>query len=365
MKILAMIDSFKGTITSKELGILTKEVLNRYNIECDYFATSDGGDGFLDSLLTEDGFEVKKVQASDPMFRKIECEYLINNNVAYIEMAKISGINLLTKEELDPFTRSTYGLGEVILDAINNGYKRIVLGIGGSATNDAGMGLLEALGVKFYSSDKLINNIKNEDFSLVTSIDRKLFNDRIKDTQFIVISDVQNPLLGPTGATYTFSKQKGAKEEDFVKLEENIKYISDFGKNSIDKPGSGAAGGVGYALHEYFNAKFIPGIDYLLDRVSFKEIIKTYDYIITGEGKVDSQSLLGKVVFKIASNANKQNVIVVCAINEVKDIDNANIVDIYSIVNSDVSINDSLNNPTYYYKKMIERLAKDLKEKMI
>lgn len=364
MKVLAMIDSFKGTITSKELGKLTKEVLNRYNIECDYFATSDGGDGFLDSLLTEDGFEVRKVLASDPMFRKIECEYLVNNDVAYIEMAKISGINLLTKEELNPFERSTYGLGEVILDAINNGYKRIVLGIGGSATNDAGMGMLEALGVKFYNNKTLIQNIKNEDFSLVTSIDRKLFNDRIKDTQFIAISDVQNPLLGMLGATYTFSKQKGAKEEDLEVLESNIKEISNFGLESTNKPGSGAAGGVGYALHEYFNATFIPGIDYLLDRINFKNIIKNYDYVITGEGKVDNQSLLGKVVFKIASNANQKNVIVVCAINEVTDIENTNIVDIYSIVGDSVSLEESLSNPQYFYKQMIGKLAKDLKVKI-
>lgn len=361
MKILAMIDSFKGTITSKELGKLTKEILNKNNIECDYFATSDGGDGFLDSLLAGNSYQVRKVLASDPMFRKVECEYLVNNDTAYIEMAKVSGINLLKKEELNPFTRSTFGLGEVILDAINSGYKKIVLGIGGSATNDAGMGMLEALGVKFYDNDLLIKNIKNEDFSRVTKINIDSFKKNISGAEFTIISDVQNPLLGKEGATYTFSKQKGAKEEDLPLLEENIKAISKFGFGSIENPGSGAAGGVGYALYEYMNAKFIPGIEYLLDRVNFRNIIKNYDYIITGEGRVDNQSLLGKVVFKIASNAIRKNVIVVSAINEVKDFTNTNILDIYSIVSGDVTIDDSLNNPTFYYKKMIEQLAIDLK----
>ena len=363
MKVLAMIDSFKGTISSKELGEITKSVLNDNNIECDYFATSDGGDGFLDSLLTEDGFVLKSVIASDPLFRKIECNYLVNGDTAYIEMARISGINLLCKEELNPFKASTYGLGEVILDAINNGYKKIVLGIGGSATNDAGMGMLEAMGVKFYSKKTLLTNIKNEDFKLVTTIDRREFNQEIEGIKFTVISDVQNPLLGATGATYTFSKQKGAKDTDLIKLEENIKCISNFGLSSINKPGSGAAGGVGYALHEYFNATFIPGIDYLLDRVNFSGIVGNYDYIITGEGKVDNQSLLGKVVFKIASNANQKNVIVVCAINEVANIENTNIVDIYSIVNDSVSINDSLNNSKYYYEKLVNKIVLDLKGK--
>ena len=144
MKILAMIDSFKGTISSKELGKITKEVLDKHHIECDFFATSDGGDGFLDSLVIEDGFTVKKVTASDPLFRKIECEYLVKDGIAYIEMAKVSGINLLFEDELNPFKRTTHGLGEVILDAIKNKYKKIVIGIGGSATNDAGMGMLES-----------------------------------------------------------------------------------------------------------------------------------------------------------------------------------------------------------------------------
>ncbi len=361
MKVLAMIDSFKGTITSKRLGEITQEILKQNNIECDYYATSDGGDGFLDSLLINSNLKNKKVIVRDPLFREIESEYLVSENVAYIEMARHSGLNLLTKEELNPYQASSIGLGDAIKDAIDNGYKHIVIGIGGSATNDAGAGMLEALGVKYYSHNGLIHNIKNEDFTKIIRIKKDEFLENIKGIKFTVLSDVQNPLLGEKGATYTFSIQKGAKESDLEILENNIEAFSSFSDSTINNHGSGAAGGVGYALHEYFKADFYPGIDYLLKEIDFKKIIDNYDLIITGEGKIDKQSLLGKVVFKVASSAVNKNVILVCAINEVKEIENSNIKKIYSIVGEDVSINESLNNPEYYYKKLVEKIASDIK----
>ena len=359
MKVLSIIDSFKGTISSKRLNeLVTLELVNKGHI-VDSITIADGGDGFLDAILgIIENVEVKKVMVNDPLFRSIESEYLIDklNNTAYIELAKASGINLLTKEELNPFVASTYGLGELINDAINQGIKKIIIGIGGSATNDGGSGMLQALGVKFFDNkNQEIKNISNGKFKLINHIDETLFLEKIKGIEFITLSDVVNPLLGPTGATYIFSPQKGAKIDELEILESNMKYYSSF-KEGLEKPGSGAAGGVGYALHAYFKSKFYPGIDYLLDLIDFDKLVDNYDYIITGEGKVDIQSLLGKVIFKISSRCIKKNVIIVCALNELDDINlnDYNITSIYSVVNESISKEESMENPEQCFRKMIK-----------
>ena len=154
MKALAIIDSFKGTLSSKELGQITKETLNNNDLHCDYISIADGGEGFLEAI--NDDAVKEKIVVNDPLFRLIDCEYLVANEVAYIEMAKSSGLTLLNKDELNPLIATTYGLGEQILDAINKNIKKIIIGIGGSATNDGGCGMLEALGAKFYANERLI-----------------------------------------------------------------------------------------------------------------------------------------------------------------------------------------------------------------
>lgn len=362
MKVLSIIDSFKGTISSKRLNELVTLELEKKGHCVDSITIADGGDGFLDAICgILRNVESKKVIVNDPLFRKIESEYLVDslNNTAYIELAKASGINLLKKDELNPFIASTYGLGELIFDAINSGIKKIIIGIGGSATNDGGSGMLEALGVKFYDENNdLINHVSNAKFKKIKRIDDSLFLERISNIEFITLSDVENPLLGKTGATYIFSPQKGAKEEALEELESNMKYYSEFKKEKRDNPGSGAAGGVGYALNEYFNATFFPGMDYLLDLIKFDELVKKYDVIITGEGKVDIQSLLGKVIFKVASRCINKRVIIVCALNELKDINlkDYNISEVYSVVSNKLKITkeDSMRNPEECFQNLLK-----------
>ena len=357
MKVLSVIDSFKGTITSKRLGEITKEVLSTKNIDCDYLAISDGGEGFLDAISNNLELKEKYVEVNNPLFRKIKAKYLTYlEQIAYVELAESSGIGLLSKNELNPFITSTYGLGEVIKDAINNGYKKIVIGIGGSATNDGGSGMLEALGCKFYHNEELITHISNYKFKEITKIDDSEFNKTIDGVEFVVISDVTNPLLGEKGATYVFSRQKGAKESQLPELEENMKFYGNFKKEYMTSPGSGAAGGVGFALHAYFNAQFYPGIDYILDSINFDQLINDYDYIITGEGKVDDQSFLGKVVFRIAERAKHKKVIIVCGIKEVNSSIPSNIVNIYSVVGDDVTAQMSMEKPEEYYYKLVNKI---------
>ena len=366
MNVLTIIDSFKGTITSKKLGEIVKEEFEAQGHNVDVIPVADGGDGFCDAIediLISQKINYKKMtlDVMDPLFRKVSSYYLVDikGKIAYIELAKASGLNLLDGLELNPLITSTYGFGELINDAIKHKYKRIVLGIGGSATNDAGCGMLEALGVKFYNGNgELIKQINNTDVGTIEYLDDSDFKKKIEGIEFVVLSDVTNPLLGSNGATYVFSPQKGAKEEDLEVLEENIYNFAKRNKTYINHPGSGAAGGVGYALLTYFNAKLYSGIDYILDLIHYEELVKKYDLIITGEGKIDNQSLDGKVIFRISNRSADKRVILVCAINKLESIDLKlyNVEAIYSIVNDKVTMEESINNPEYYFRQMVRNI---------
>lgn len=361
MKALIMIDSFKGTITSKRLGEITKDVLTKKNIECEALPIADGGDGFLDAI--ECFLKLKRIDVKclDPFYREIDCYYLSDeeNKTAYIELAKSSGINLVKKEELNPYIASTFGLGQVIDFAIKAGNKKIVLGVGGSATNDGGLGILEALGVKFFDENNIIlHHLSNQDMKKIKKIDNSEFKNKIKKIEFLVLNDVNNPLLGKNGATYVFSKQKGAKDEDLEILESNMKYYSLKVSNLIgidksDYPGCGAVGGCGFALRTFFGAKFIPGIKYLLDLLECVKDINSYDLIITGEGKIDNQTFNGKVIAGINERFNNVKKIIVCAINE---LDNSFNETVYSVVPKIANAEESMNNAEECFKKLIESI---------
>ena len=365
MKVLGLIDSFKGTLTSIELGEILKEELYKQNIECDYFPISDGGEGFLDSIEYIKGFKRMYLNASDPLGRIIETYYLFDEgtNTAYIELAKIAGIGLLSESELNPFITSTFGLGEVIRKSIEDGAKNIVLGIGGSCTNDGGAGMLEALGVDFYDdTNSRLSNLSNAILSEVKRIDITRFLEITKDIKFRVVSDVRNPLLGKNGATETFARQKGARTEELEELEYNLSNYSkaierECGGLYSKLPGSGSAGGVGFAFLSMFKNIIFEDIDYILDLISFSKINDDYNYIITGEGKIDEQSLNGKVVFEILKRSAPSKVIILSAINEL-DITSIRVenVKFYWIVDGSVSVNESLENPEKYFRELIRKI---------
>lgn len=354
MKILTLIDSFKGTITSIRLGEIVKEELEKKGYEVTPIAIADGGDGFLDAISQTIDLDKVWITVKDPLFRDIESYYLISKDkkTAYIELAKASGIGLLKESELNPFKTTTYGFGQMILDALNKSVKNIVIGIGGSATNDCGSGMLEALNVKF--NNGLVTNLNNEKLALVNEVDTSYLDKLLQNVNVTVLSDVTNPLLGPNGATYVFSKQKGSTIETMPILENNIKSFASLKKEYIDNPGSGAAGGVGYSLKTYLNAKVLSGIDYLLDLIKYDEIYKDYDLIITGEGKIDSQSMQGKVISSIIKRTKERNIVLVCAINELQ----TSPYQIYSVVNENVTKEMSMNNPELYFRKMISTSIK-------
>ena len=357
MKALILIDSFKGTLTSKELGEITKEELKQRNIESTYFPISDGGDGFLDAISALKDFQKVDVKTYDAFFKEIDAYYLYDEatKTAFIELAKASGINLIDANKLNPLTASTYGLGVIIKNAIINGAKNLVIGIGGSATNDGGSGMLEALGVKFYYKNELLKKMNNERLAHITKIDVTELNELMSGVSVLVMSDVNNPLLGVRGATYIFSPQKGATDETLPLLEENMANYATISFETLgcdykDEAGSGAAGGVGFALKAYLKGKYQPGIDYLLNKVS-KFDLSSYDTVISGEGKIDSQSIDGKVISGIIKHFGDKKIILLCALNEFNSFD----YEIHSIVPQLATKQESKDNPNKYFRMLVQK----------
>jgi glycerate kinase len=366
MRVLSIIDSFKGTLTSLQLGQIMSEELNKKGIEADYIPISDGGDGFLDVIEMVVKTKRVEVTVSDPLGRKIQTYFLFDKKTqtAYLELAKSSGINLLSKSELNPFVTSTFGLGETIDQALAHGAKKMVVGIGGSATNDGGSGMLEALGCRFFDAeDHLLSSLSGRKLDRLCKIDDSDFLKKIAGVEFLIASDVTNPLLGKKGATYIFAKQKGAKAEELSflegKMENYATAVEQLKKKDFrTSPGAGAAGGVGFAFKSMFKASFLSGIEYILDLVHFETLIQNYDVIITGEGKIDQQSFDGKVVFGISQRAQNKKIVLVCALCEVSEAElkAKNIHKLYSIVDSIASVEESMNHPAECFRKLCDSI---------
>ncbi|MDI9506928.1 MAG: glycerate kinase [Bacillota bacterium] len=370
MKVLVLIDSFKGTLSSSRLGKIVTEELGKKGIRAEYFPISDGGDGFLETIVEAIKTEPVLISAVDPLGRPLYTYFLSDNEnaAAYLEMAKTSGLNLLKKEERDPLQTSTHGLGRAILTAIDSGAREIIVGLGGSATNDGGAGMLEAMGVRFYNaSGEALSGLCGGKLGEIAAIDAGDFYRNIAGVSFLALSDVTNPLLGPEGAAQVFSAQKGADESARAKLEAGMANYAavvekETGGAYRDLPGAGAAGGLGFAFYAFFNADCQSGIKYLLDRYGFSVLAEQYDYIITGEGKIDGQSLRGKVISEVIRQAEGKNVILVCAINELdhREIEELGVLKLYKIVGDIASEEESLSQPEKYFRRLIATVAIDL-----
>ena len=366
MRVLSILDSFKGTMSSKEAGMVVCEVLNNKGIKADYIVVADGGEGFLDSISNLIEYEKKEIVVNNPLGKKINSYYLIDKkaNTAYIELALASGINLLSKKDLNPLFTSTYGVGELIKDAINNQVQRICLGIGGSCTNDGGTGLLEALGVKFYDKDNnLIEFMTGEKLGLIQDIDYHALEQYLH-VEFYTLCDVTNPLVGPRGATYTFGPQKGATKTILQRLEKNmnhfVKIVKKYKTEEYSEiSGTGAAGGVSFATVAFLNSKLQKGLDYILDLVNYESLIDNYDLIITGEGKIDYQSLSGKVPMGILERSKGKEVIALVGVNDLSeaDINDLDNFKIFSIVPDFATVEESMKDPKRYLHELVESLT--------
>ncbi len=358
-KTIVICDSFKGTMSSKEVVTTICDALPKDKYLPIPVVISDGGEGFLDTILCNvKGLKREKVLSVDCFYRDKVASYLVdlNTKTLYFELAEVVGIKDLKTDELDVFNASTYGLGLLIKDGINKYQpKKIVLGIGGSASDDGGSGMLEALGVKFYNRDnQVLNMMCNQKLKEVVDFDLSEFYELIKGIEFVVLTDVTNPLLKENGATYVFALQKGGKEVDLPILESNLEHFSQvclkvFNQDYTNISGTGAAGGVGYGMVAFCDAELRKGIDEILKLNDFENLVKDADLVISGEGKIDSQSLQGKVISGIISYKPKRLEFVV----GISELENCEYV-VHSIVPSVATKEESLSNPKKYLRKLIE-----------
>ena len=327
-KIVLAIDSFKGCLSSKEIEQCIAEEIHRILPSCQTVCIpiADGGEGMLDTLIEATQGTFVSTQAHDPLMRIRPARYGIlgDQRTAIIEMAEINGLTTLSPIERNPMKTSTYGTGELIKDALEKGFRRFIIGIGGSATNDAGMGMMQALGAHLY--DKQGNELEQggKIMEQIAHIDLNHLHPALKEATFIVACDVQNPFCGPQGAAYVFARQKGANEEQIRQLDEGMRHLAllierDFSYNINKVKGAGAAGGLGGAFATFLQAHLQSGIDLLLDAVDFDRKITNADWIITGEGKADRQTAEGKVPAGVLKRAKKANIPVMLIAGKVED----------------------------------------------
>ena len=310
MKILVAIDSFKGCLTSREVNQAAAEALLSKHPDAAVVQVpvSDGGEGWLEAFQSATGGQLVEVHTKDPLLRPIVAPYLLYNETAVIEIAKASGLMLLAPEERDPMRATSYGTGLLIVDAIRRGCRHIVVGLGGSATSDCGIGMLRAI------IDGFAKGGSWQDVHVFDGI------------RFTIATDVTNPLCGENGAAHVFAPQKGATPEMVSSLDARAKRFAEisarhFGFDRQNVPGAGAAGGLGYAFLQYLDADCRSGIDLLLNTVAFDDMLNGTDLIITGEGSADHQTLMGKLPVGILQRAKAHDVPVMLIAGRVADRD--------------------------------------------
>lgn len=321
MKVVIASDSFKGSATSLEVASAIERGIKKVDntVKIQKFPISDGGEGLLEVVSTLKGYKKIDLIVNDPLFNKIKASYVVVNNTAYIEMAAASGLPLVKVEKRNPLFTTTYGTGELIKHALDNNIENLVIGIGGSATNDGGIGMLAALGAKFYDKNK--NEVKpiGKNLSIISGFDISDLHPRIKKANISVACDVDNPLTGENGASYIYGPQKGADEKTVELLDKSLKNFSSLvGKEDVAlEAGSGAAGGLGFALRGFLNAELKSGIELVLKAIGFEEALKDADLVITGEGKIDGQSKRGKVPVGVAKLAKQFNLPVIAIAGDI------------------------------------------------
>ena len=313
MKVVVAIDSLKGSLSSIEAGMAIKEgILKACEAEVIVKPLADGGEGTVDALLFGMGGAKIQTEVTGPLGEKITASYgiLDDKKTAVVEIAEAAGIKLVPKHRLNPLYTTTYGVGEMIKDAILRGCRNFIVGIGGSATNDGGIGMLTALGIEFF--DEKGNAVKpiGNDLLKITGLSTKNALKELSECTFRIACDVNNPLYGPMGAAYVFGPQKGATPETVEILDKGLRNYSDAvkkatGKDTANYQGTGAAGGLGYAFLTFLNARLESGINIILDEIKLEEDIKDADFVITGEGKLDFQTAMGKAPIGVARLAKK------------------------------------------------------------
>lgn len=374
-KIVIASDSFKGSLSSQEVAdafeIGVRDIITECNIV--KVPIADGGEGSVEALTQTLKGEYVYVEINDPLGRRIKARYgyIESKKTAIIEVSAACGLTLLNENERNPMLTSTFGVGEIIKDAINRGSKKLIIGIGGTSTNDAGTGMLQALGYNFYNIEgkPLNGNGKNlENISYFTDIKA---NKSLKEIEILVACDVTNPLYGENGAAYVYALQKGADKKMIKVLDNGLRnFASIVNKyNETDYsyiPGAGAAGGLGFTFKSLLNAKLVRGIDIILELIEFNSIIKDADLIITGEGKIDTQTLMGKTPCGVLNYGLRNNIPVIAICGKIdwsNSLRDSNFKEIFQINSDTISLTEAMNPTTA--KNNIRIVAQEITKKYI
>lgn len=371
MKLIFASDSFKGSLSSRRTAELLTKAAHEVFLECECISipVADGGEGTVDAVC--DALNGKKVTAAvhDPLMSPIQAAYCIAGEIAVIEMAAASGLTLVPKDQRDPMHTTTCGTGELILDALDSGCRELYIAIGGSATNDGGMGCLRALGARFIDQTGSELTGCGGDLSDVSEIDLGGLDKRLSETSITVLCDVKNPLCGKNGATYTFAEQKGATPATMELLENGMRNYRDvirrrFGIDCDTIEGVGAAGGLGAALKVFLNASMQSGIETVLNLIRFDDLLGGADLVITGEGRADSQSICGKVMQGVGLHAKAKGVPVIGLCGSLgegaEELLNFGITKLIALTDSDECIEDAIAHAERYYYETAVRMFRDL-----
>ncbi len=373
MKIVIAPDSFKGSLSALEVGKAIQSGIIKVDnrITTVLVPMADGGEGTVQSLIDASGGKIIQTTAHDPLFRKIKSFYGImgDGKTAVIEMAAASGLPLLKTEERNPLKTTSFGTGELIKDAMSKGCKKVILGLGGSATNDGGTGMAQALGVRFLDEkrNKIGMGMGGGELLKIHSVDISGIDHRIKNVEFIAACDVENPLCGENGASNVYGRQKGASDADVKILDLGLTHFvqimkSNYGFDFKDFPGAGAAGGLGYGVLCFLKAKLERGIDIITKVTSLAEKMEGADLVITGEGKIDFQTAFGKTPFGVAQIAKEKNIPVIAIAGSLgegyKTLFEKGFDEIYSIMDDSMSLNYAIENAAELLENAAENVVR-------
>jgi len=357
LKILIAPDSFKESLTSIEVADYLKEGFKKAdkNFEITKLPLADGGEGTVKSLVAATDGKIMKKEVTDPLGNKVEAIYGIlgDGKTGVIEMATASGLPLVPKDKRNPLKTTTYGTGELIKAALDQGCTKLIIGIGGSATNDCGVGMAQALGGKFLDEDGKQIGYGGQYLKDIEKIDLSQLDSRIAETEIEVACDVDNPLYGKNGAAYIYGPQKGASKDQVKELDQGLKHIAeiikdDLGKEVNEIPGAGAAGGLGAGLSAFLDAKLRPGIKIVMEASKLREKMKKVDLVVTGEGKIDGQTASGKTPVGVSRIAKKEELPVIAVAGTIGE-DAEKVYDegidfLYSVIDKPMTLKEAIDN---------------------
>ncbi|HAW60533.1 MAG TPA: glycerate kinase [Actinobacteria bacterium] len=380
MKILIAPDKFKGSLGAKEVALAIEKGVERVlpRAETILCPMADGGEGTVETLVSATGGEIVPVRATGPLGKPVDAYFgilLRTHNLptatCVIEMAAASGLRLTPESKRNPMLTTTYGTGELIRAALDHGCREIIIGIGDSATNDGGMGMAQALGARFFDgAGKELGLGRGELLRKIAKIDVSGLDPRLGGTEIIVASDVDNPLCGPHGAAHVFAPQKGATPGMVEELDEGLAHYAeiiqrDLGKNIGDIPGSGAAGGLGAGLIAFLNARIRSGVELIIETVGLEARMRGADLVITGEGKMDIQTIRGKTPIGVAGLAAGMGIPTIAIVGQVGDgveaVYDRGITEVFPLMDVASSLEEAMNNTAKLIEVVAERAMKSLK----